>query len=140
MSDTFEILKATRSVKIGGEVIEIRELSWMELRTFTEQLAGELEQVGKVMGGGGDVKLQAETAIALVKNSQALSETLLCNTTGKSAEWVNKLSCGEFMGLLDQSLDLQLSVVTDSVKKIGGRLRGVFGSKAAMPMTPISPK
>jgi hypothetical protein len=107
MSDTFEILKGTRSVKIGGEVIEIRELSWMELRAFTEQLAGELDQIAKALGGGdGKITLQASTAITMIRNSQVLSETLLKNTTGKDQEWINKLSCGEFMGLIDQALDL----------------------------------
>jgi hypothetical protein len=87
------------------------------------------------------MNLQASTGdYQVVKNSQKLSETLLKNTTGKDQEWINKLSCGEFMGLLDQALDLNLSVVTDAVKKIGGRLRAVFGGKAAEPMTPTSPK
>jgi len=144
--NTFEILKASRQVRVGGEEISIRELSWMELKTLTEKLAGEAQRILGAMKGKEDASegavllLNGEMFLSIIRDSEELSETLVLQTTGKDEAWLAALSCGEFMGVLDQALDLNLSIVSNSVKKIGGRLREIFAGKAAEPTSATSAK
>lgn len=137
MNDTLEILQASRSLKLRGETITVRELSWMELKNLLAALAGQAE---KFLDKESNLKFDAEKVIALVRDSQELSERVVRAATGLDQAWIDQLTCGEFMAVLDQALELNLLVLSDSAKKIGGRLRSVFGSQAAVPMTPTSPR
>jgi hypothetical protein len=139
MSNVIEIIKASRTVRLGSDEVIIRELNWMELRDLVDKMVAEIDKMKQAAKDGGPA-LTPQLALDMVRNSQELSEYVVLHTTGRDETWMQSLSLSEFMGTLDQALDLNLAVLMGSVKKIRGRLQEVFGGRAAEPMTPTSGK
>ncbi len=133
--DTIEILRARRTVNLATGPVAIQELSWIELKGLLNQIAGQLQGC---IGADGRFALDIARLGDLIKNSQELSELLLNKTTGKNFEELGALSVGEFLGLVDAALDLNLAVLADGVKKVGGRLAVLTGGPTAPKTTPPS--
>ncbi len=130
---TLEILRGTRTIKCGGTTLDIRELSWLDLKEFLAKLA---EQTARFTDDKGNLAFTLDKIVSAIKDSQDLSEYLLQRTMSLDQDMLAALSVGEFLALVDASLDLNLSVITTQLKKIGGRLKGLVGAQAALPMTP----
>lgn len=131
MSTTLEILSPNRQVKLrNGAEVTVRELSWREQKQVMDRI---LAQIGKVRSGidGGKLSLSLDLVTEAVKESTELSEFLIEKTTAMGGEKIGELALTEFFAVLEQAVDLNISIYMEGTKKTFGRITSFAGVNAA---------
>lgn len=129
-----DVLNAVRLVKVRGEQVEVRELTWKDYVRAVKQMTGTI--LG-LIGDGGKISMDA-----IVLNREKLTEAIgaqedlvawvLAKSTSRDQAWVDSLSAREVLPLLDAVIELNLSPeVIEQGKKLAGQMGEAFGLKKA---------
>lgn len=108
------ILNTKRSVTIStGEEVEVKELRAVDGLEFLKVIASHLGAFKP--DAQGNVKIQiTELAVGV----QEVSWFLLTKSCGKPKDWIEGLGVNDFLALLTEAIDLNVSDLT--VKKVQG--------------------
>ena len=134
-----DILKAVTEIKLGDQTIAIKELAWPDALALLNKLASHS---GKFMTTDGKFVLTTENIATIVTGSQDLSEWLILKATGKDSTWLNGLTLGQALTVLDAAISQNLRPdFFEQGRRIGQRINAVFGlGKSKNPPTPPSVK
>lgn len=141
-----DIINPIATVRIRGESVEVRELTWKDhLRLIKELTATVLELLQKAQTGGGgtEFSLKADEIVEALVKQEDLAAWVMARSTGKPKEWIDELSAGAAMDILLAAAKLNLTPeVLASGKALAEHMRGVFGLKSLSlePSTALSSK
>jgi len=121
MSTELELLDPVRTVDIGGEQVQVRELRWLDALQFLQKLAGGIEQVvgTQAIGADGTVRLNADKLREAVLSGGELANTLLAKATGLPQARLDALSASQALSLLQAAIEINFR------EELLGKLRGV---------------
>ncbi len=121
MSNELELLDPVRTVDIGGEQVQVRELRWLDALQFLQKLAGGIEQVvgTQAIGPDGTVRLNADKLREAVLSGGELANTLLAKATGLPQARLDALSASQALSLLQAAIEINFR------EELLGKLRGV---------------
>ena len=121
MSAELELLDPVRTVDIGGEQVQVRELRWLDALQFLQKLAGGIEQVAgtQAIGLDGTVRLNADKLREAVLSGGELANTLLAKSTGLPQARLDALSASQALSLLQAAIEINFR------EELRGKLRGV---------------
>lgn len=137
MTSETEILHPAKSLKIHGETVVVRELKWKDALEFLNQLGGFL---GALIDNKGTLRVNISAFADLIKSTSSLSAMLVCKSAAKDEAWLDTLSLGQMLELLDTALALNLSEeIIAKGKKIAGRFQN-FAGGTLRTAPPASPK
>ncbi len=124
MSIELELLDPVRTVDIGGEQVQVRELRWLDTLQFLQKLAAGIEQVvgTQAIGADGSVHLNAERLRDAVLSGGELANTLLAKSTGLPQARLEALSASQALTLLSAAVQINFR------EELLGKLRGVGGA------------
>ena len=132
MSTELELLDPVRTVDIGGEQVQVRELRWLDTLQFLQKLAAGIEQVVGTQAIGADrsVHLNAERLRDAVLSGGELANTLLGKATGLPQARLEALSASQALTLLSAAVQINFrEELLGKLKAVGGVLQGaVSGS------------
>ena len=132
MSTELELLDPVRTVDIGGEQVQVRELRWLDTLQFLQKLAAGIEQVvgTQAIGADGSVQLNAERLRDAVLSGGELANTLLAKSTGLPQARLEALSASQALTLLSAAVQINFrEELLGKLKAVGGVLQGaVSGS------------
>lgn len=124
-----DIFNPVVTVKIRGDSVEVRELTWKHYLRAVKELTDNL--LG-LMSGKNTLELNKEKVVATISAQEELVSWVIQASTGKDAAWVDSLSARELLLLLKAVVDLNLSEELIGVGKgLAGRMADVFGLKTA---------
>ena len=124
MNNTLIILHPVKTISLGGETLEVRELRWPEVLGFLQELA---RQASRFLTADGRLALQADALPRIVQESGVLVEYLVTKATGKDSAWLNTLTPAEVLVVLDAAIELNVSPeLFARGKALAGRLQRVF--------------
>ena len=138
MNNTLSILHPVKTISLGGETLEVRELRWPEALGFLQRLA---QQAGQFLTADGRLVPPADQFPRIIQESAVLVEYLVTKTTGKDSAWLNDLTPAEVLTVLDAALELNVSPeLFARGKALAGRLQWVFDQgPTGRPSTNSSP-
>lgn len=121
-----EILNPVITVKVRGEQIEVRELTWKDYIRAIKELSGSLLKL--VSDGGNAVSLTKENVLEALSSQEDLVQWVTEKSTGREAEWVKGLGGKDMVFILAAIVELNLSdELVASGKDLAGRMGKVFG-------------
>lgn len=123
MSTELELLDPVRTVDIGGEQVQVRELRWLDTLQFLQKLAAGIEQVvgTQAIGADGSVHLNADRLRDAVLSGGELANTLLAKSTGLPQARLEALSASQALTLLSAAVQINFR------EELLGKLWGVGG-------------
>ena len=127
MSTELELLDPVRTVDIGGEQVQVRELRWLDALQFLQKLAGGIEQVvgTQAIGPDGTVRLNADKLREAVLSGGELANTLLAKATGLPQARLDALSASQALSLLQAAIEINFrEELLGKLKAVGGVLQG----------------
>jgi hypothetical protein len=138
MNNTLNILHPVKTISIGGETVEVRELRWPEALGFLEELA---KQAGQFLTSDGRLTFQADQLSRIIQESGGLVEYLVTKATGKDSGWLNARTPVEVLEVLQAAIELNVSPeLFARGKALAGRLQSVFDKRpTGHPSTNSSP-
>lgn len=128
-----DIINPIATVKVRGESVEVRELTWKDhMRLLKELTTTVMDLLQKAQAGGqGEFSLKAEEIVEALVKQEDLATWVISRCTGRPAEWVNELSALAAMEILLAAAQLNLSPEFFRVgKALAEHMRGVFGLKS----------
>jgi hypothetical protein len=128
----------------GKDIVEVREMRWPDALAFLQALGKE---VGQVMTTTGNISFTPDKLPDIIGQSGALIEHLICKATGRDAAWLNTLTTGEMLDLLDAAVELNVSpelfargkAVADRVKKVFAKENTDAKNPTGEPLTKSTP-
>lgn len=127
MSTELELLDPVRTVDIGGELVQVRELRWLDTLQFLQKLAAGIEQVvgTQAIGADGSVHLNADRLRDAVLSGGELANTLLAKSTGLPQARLEALSASQALTLLSAAVQINFrEELLGKLKEVGGALQG----------------
>lgn len=141
-----EILNPVLTVKVRGENIEVRELTWKDYIRAIKELSGSLLKL--VSDEGNAISLTKENVLEALSSQEDLVQWVTEKSTGKQADWVSGLGGKEMIAILAAIVELNLSdELVVSGKELAGRMGKVFGLRnlslapsitSSAPATPLA--
>ena len=124
MINELELLDPVRTVDIGGEQVQVRELRWLDTLQFLQKLAAGIDQVvgSQAVGADGTVRLNADRLREAVLSGGELANTLLTKATSLPQARLESLSASQALALLDAAVRINFR------EELLGKLRGVGGA------------
>lgn len=135
-----DILNPVVPVKIRGELVEVRELTWKDYLRAVKESAGALMKL--ITPDGKAVQFNKDTIIEVLTSQEDVAGWVLEKSTGKDAKFIAGLSAREIIPLLQAVVDLNLSEeVVGPGKILAGRMVDLLGLKTLSqgPPTTSSP-
>ena len=127
MSTELELLDPVRTVDIGGEQVQVRELRWLDTLQFLQKLAAGIEQVvgSQAIGADGSVRLNADRLRDAVLSGGELANTLLAKSSGLPQSRLETLSASQALTLLGAAVEINFREdLLGKLKGVGGALQG----------------
>ena len=127
MSTELELLDPVRTVDIGGEQVQVRELRWLDTLQFLQKLAAGIEQVvgTQAIAADGSVRLNADRLRDAVLSGGELANTLLAKSTGLPQARLDALSASQALSLLQAAIEINFrEELLGKLKGVGGALQG----------------
>jgi hypothetical protein len=127
-----DVLNPVIPVKVRGETVDVRELTWKDYLRAVKDLTGTIL---KLMGEGGTtLVLNREKILEAITAQEDLVGWVIEKSTGKDQAFINSLSARELLPLLIAVVDLNLSEeVIGPGKELAGRMGAALGLKTASP-------
>ena len=121
-----EVIEGLVRVKIRGENVEVRELTWKKYLNAVKELTGTI--LG-LIGEGSKIILDKQKLLDAVNAQEGLVEwVLVASIPSKDQAWVESLSARELLPLVKAVIELNLSEeIIQSGKEVGGRMAAVLG-------------
>lgn len=139
-----DIINPIATVRIRGESVEIRELTWKDhLRLIKELTSTVVDLLQKAQGSGTEFSLKADEIVGALVKQEDLAAWVMSRSTGRPKEWIDELSAGAAMEILLAAAKLNLTPeVLTTGKALAEHMRGVFGLKSLSlePSTALSSK
>ncbi len=108
-----------------GARVTVRELNWKAAKRFLQMLAGRASGFVRVDAATGRTDIDSEALLRIITTD--LGEELVAATTGQDAVWLEALSLGDFLRLLDRAVELNLRPeMIAAGKTIAGRFSGLL--------------
>ena len=127
MSTELELLDPVRTVDIGTEQVQVRELRWLDALQFLQKLAAGIEQVvgTQAIGPDGAVRLNADRLREAVLSGGDLANTLLVKATSLPQARLESLSASQALTLLGAAVEINFREdLLGKLKGVGGALQG----------------
>lgn len=112
----------------GDQTVEVRELSWVNALAFYNKLRN---QAKALLNEKGDLVLDSAKMLDVVGENVELAAWLVEKSTGKDAAWIEQRSLSEMLDIISAALELNLTVITEKIKNVKGRLAEL--AKPAVP-------
>lgn len=123
MNEAIEPAKVTVATTMGPIIVS--ELRALDAMKFIRLLA---QHAGKLGDNQGNIKLRLDKLVELVAGTEELARHLCLASTGKDEAWLNTLSFGEMVDVLDAAVTLNFSELNaKKVIQLGGKLKAAFG-------------
>jgi len=134
---SLQILNPVKTVQVGGEQIEVREIKWRDAVQFLQELS---KQAANFITPQGNLQLSADNLPSVVIQSASLIDLLLTKSTGKDSAWINDLNPHDVLVLIDAAIELNASPeLFARGKTVAGRLKAVFVGQTGAVSTKSTP-
>lgn len=127
-----DVLNPVRTVKIRGQDIEVKELTWKDYLRAVKDLTGSVIKLfgQKIELQKGEITLNRDRLIEIIGEQETLVQWVLEKSTGQPKEFIAGLSAREVFPLIEAVVDLNLSEeVTGPGKMLAGRMGDILGLK-----------
>lgn len=142
-----EILNPVVLVRVRGESVEVKELTWKDHVRAVKELTGTLLKL--LSGDGKTLTLTKEVILEAIVAQETLVQWIIEKSTGRDAQWVSGLGGKDFLALLKAVVDLNLSdEYIKQGKELAGQMGDIFGLRnlslapsitSSAPATPSKP-
>lgn len=129
MNPELELLNSARTVRIGDETIEVRELRWVDALGFLDKLAGSIGHVLGTQGvnADGTLRLNADRLKEAVLSSGELASLLLIKSTNLPQERLAELPTSHALALLEAAVQINFREdLLGKCRAVANALRGVL--------------
>jgi hypothetical protein len=125
-----DVLNPVIPVKIRGETVEVRELTWKDyLRAIKEATGSVLKLMSE---SGATLELSKDKVVEVIGAQEELVSWVLEKSTGKDQAYISNLTALEMVRLLNAVVDLNLNEeLVGAGKGLAGRMANVIGWKTA---------
>jgi hypothetical protein len=129
-----DILDPRKRVRIKGEELEIRGLTWKDHIRAVKELTATIMELLAQNKDGNATQLDAETIVSAITKQESLATWMITRSTGKDGAWVDSLRAAEALTILNAIVELNLTEeIIGLGKGLAERMSGVFGlSKASL--------
>lgn len=127
MNTELELLDPTEVVNIGTEVVQVRELRWVDALQFLQKLAAGIEQIAgtQSLGAVGTVRLNADRLREAVLSGGELANTLLVKATSLPPARLDSLSASQALVLLQSAVRINFrEELLGKLKAVGAAVQG----------------
>lgn len=129
MKTELELLDPTEVVNIGTEVVQVRELRWVDALQFLQKLAAGIEQIAGTQAAGpdGTVRLNADRLRDAVLSGGELANTLLAKATSLPPARLESLSASQALVLLQAAVRVNFrEELLGKLKAVGAAVQGTL--------------
>lgn len=130
-----DVLNPVRTIKVMGEVFEVRELPWKDyLHVIREMTSTAFDLFGGSKISLGELSLDKDKLVSALSNQEDLLSYAIEKSTSIPKDKIEKLTAAEALLVVDTIAEMNLRPEIVSVgKRLAGRMADVFGVKNPLP-------